>query len=366
MSMEISEKDKQIIYILAAIAILAAAFFFGFRNLSNQKNNYKAQAQEYNNEYAELIELQKNRDEYIAQTAQFLEDREAILNKYEKGYNQENMIKTLSDIETNDKIWFSSLKFNESEDAYEFTSEPGLVGVGNETVIEFEGTYEAFKNMLASLLNINSKTIIKSLEVSTDDLEDLLAGELTIAHYSLLDATTTEPVVDLPMDTGVANIFNSAYVRSNNLTNANAGSYILTDYDACLLINPDNSSLDAVIIGTTNDAKAKDSLSSDKNEATDVTIIFGGKNGKYTIAYKIGDTTYPAKNFEKGVTFKPGDSMDLLVVSSVRNGKNDKVSVNATLINNSDMKVGVLVTGDDTTSPRFNAVNREGDITIYR
>ena len=58
--------------------------------------------------------------------------------------------------------------------------------------------------------------------------------------------------------------------------------------------------------------------------------------------------------------------MDLLVVNSVRNGKNDKVSVNATLINNSDMKVGVLVTGDDTTSPRFNAVNREGDITIYR
>lgn len=366
MSMEISEKDKQLLYIVAAVLILAAAFFFGFKNFTDQKDQYKEQTKTYNDEYTQLIELQKNRTEYQNLTEQYKIDRVAILEEFEDGYNQENIIKTISDIETQDSIWIKEMSFDESAVVYEFTSEKGLLGVENVMDMKFEGGYEEFKLLLKSLLDINSKTMIDKVKVKYKEDTQTLEGEISLKHYSVGTLLSEGPAVKIDLSTGVSNIFDSNVVTSNTQTSANAGSYILSDYDICTIISPDDATIDSVIVGTTNDAKAKDSLSSDKNETVELTITVDGKEGKYTVSYKLGDETYPAKKYEKGVSFEPGDTLDLLILSSARNGDKDKVAVKANLINNSDMKLNVLVSGDDASSPRFTAVTREGDITIYR
>lgn len=366
MSMEISEKDKQLLYVVAALLILVAAFFFGFRNFSDKKDDYKEKTKEYNEQYSELIELQKNRNEYQNLTEQYKVDREAILAQYEDGYNQANLIKTVSDIEKQDSIWINEMSFTEPAVVYTFASEANLSGIENAVDIAFEGGYEEFKLLLASILDINSKTVISEMKVKYKEDTQTLEGEIALKHYSVAAPLSTgpNPTVDLPV--GVSNIFDSNMVTSNTQTSANVGSYILSDYDICTIISPDDATIDSVIVGTTNDAKAKDSLSYDKNETVELTITVDGKDGKYTVSYKLGDKTYPAKNYEKGVSIKPGDTLDLLVLSSARNSDKDKVAVKANLINKSDMKLNVLVSGDDASSPRFTAVTREGDITIYR
>lgn len=366
MSMEISEKDKNIIYFAAIIIILLAAFIFGFKNFSDQKEAYKQQTKEYNQQYSELIELQKNRTEYQNLTEQYKVDREAILADYEDGFNQENFIKTISDIETEDSIWIDQMEFNDSTIVYTFTSEENLSGVENVVKLAFEGGYEEFKLLVASILDINSKTAISQLRVKYKEDTQTLEGEMELKHYSVAGPLSSGPIPKIDLPVGVTNIFDSNVVTSNTQTNANAGSYILSDYDICAVISPDDATIDSVIVGTTNDAKAKDSLSYDKNDTVELTITVDGKDGKYTVSYKLGQETYPAKNYEKGVSFKPGETLDLLILSSARNSDKDKVAVKANLINKSDMKLNVLVSGDDASSPRFTAVTREGDITIYR
>lgn len=365
-NMELSDKDKQLLYIVVAIAILAAAFFFGYRNFSSQKDSYKEQAQQYNDQYASLIEYQKNRENYKKDTAKFNEDREAILNGYEVGYNQENMIKTLNDIEKDDSIWFKELSFAQPEEVYTFTSESGTIGVSNATTIGFAGGYTEFKSMLASVLGINSKTKITTLNVTFDEANQILEGELGIEHYSLYKLGATGPDVNIDLPVGVTNIFDSNGVVSTSQTQASNGSYILTDYDVCMIISPDKSTFDSVILGTTNDDKAKDSVTVDDNATVEATITFNGSDGKYTVSYTLGDKKYPAKNFDAGAKLTPGDTLDLLVLSSPRDDNKDKVSVKANLINNTDMKLNVLVSNDDTSSPRFSAAKKEGEITIYR
>jgi Tfp pilus assembly protein PilO len=368
MSSGISEKDKKILYFVAAVAILAAAYFFGFRNFNDQTSDYKAKTKEYNDEYSELIELQKNRNEYINMTEKYKTDRAAILADYEEGFNQENLIKTLSDIETNSELWIKSMDNSEPVVVYEFTSEADLKGVENATEIEFEGDYNQFKKLLSEILAINSKTVIDTVDVKYKEDLQLIQGSIELKHYSLASDAEDfgEPEVSISLPTGVSNVFDSDAVVSNTQTSAASGSYILSDYDICTVINADDATLDAVIVGTTNDSKAKDSLSTDKNETAELTITVDGTAGKYTVSYKLGDDTYPAKNYEKGVSFEPGSTLDLLVVSSVRSSNNDKVGVKATLVNNSDMQLNVLVSGDDTSSPRFQVVSRTGDIKIYR
>ncbi len=366
MSMEISERDKQLLYIVIAIAILAGAFFFGFKNFSDKKAEYEAKTEQYNTEYAELIEYQKKRAEYVELTKQYGEKREEILASFEDGYNQENFIKTISDIESKDGVWVNGMEFVLPESVYEFVSVPGTYGVANTTSMEYIATYDEFKDMLASLLAINSKTTIVNMSAKYQEDTQLIEGEVTLTHYCIENLESKGPEVKIDLETGVDNIFDSSFVTSNSHTDGSEGSYILTDHDLAVIISQDEASNDSIIVGTTNDADAKDSISSDANETTELTITVDGKDGKYTISYQLGDEKYPSKNFEKGATFKPGDTLDLLVLSSIRADKKDKVAVKANLINNSDMKLNVLVSGDDESSPRFSAVKREGDIVIYR
>ncbi len=366
MSMEISDRDKTLLYIIASIMILAAAYFFGYKNFMDQRDDYKARAKTAHEEYLTLIELQKNRQMYVDMTEELLVERGLFLVEFENGYSQSNMLRELINIEKATSIWFKEITFNLPENVYTFQSENGLLGIKNATVIAYEGSYTEWKLMLESMLNINSKTKIDSVSVKYDEVNQLCEGEINISHYSVANAETQEPTVEYSLPAGISNIFDSAAVTSNTQTQAVNANYILTDYDVCILINPDKSTFDSVIVGTTNDSSAKDTITSDENGSVDVTITVDGSDGNYTLSYKVGDKTYPAKNYDKGVDFKPGDTLDLLVESSVRDGNDDKVAVKANLINNTDMKLNVLVHGDDTVFPRFSAATREGDITIYR
>ncbi len=366
MSMEFSDRDKTLLYIVASIVILGAAYFFGYKNFSEKKTAFKAETQTYNDEYASLIELQKNKSMYLTMTDEYAAAREQILGEYENGYSQSNMMDTFIDMETATGIWLSEVSYSLPETVYTFTSEQDLFGVRNVASLAFEGNYSEVKLLLASILNINSKTAINSFTVEYDEANQLCTGKAVISHYSVASSTTEEPQVEYNIPTGVSNIFDSAAVTSNTQTQAVNANYILTDYDICIIINPDESTFDSVIVGTTNDAKAKDTITSDENNTVDVTVTVDGSDGKYKISYKVGDKKYPSKNYESGTNFDPGETLDLLVESSVRDGDKDKVAVKANLINHSDLPLNVLVHGDDTVSPRFTATSREGEITIYR
>jgi len=102
----LQERDKIILYVLAAGIILAAAYFFGYKNFSEQRDKYKAEAASLNEEYNSLIVLQKNREQYKADTVTYQEARTELLSEFQDGYSQEDVIQTLVSLEdTKDLRW---------------------------------------------------------------------------------------------------------------------------------------------------------------------------------------------------------------------------------------------------------------------
>lgn len=368
MSMEISDRDKKLLYFVVSIAIVAAAFFFGFRNFADKTNSYKEQTENYNAEYARLIVMQKNRNEYIEKTAQYEEERAKILAIYQDGYTQDDFIINLNSIGEKNKIYIKDIFMNPTEVIYSFTSEAGTVGEVNVSEIEFESDYLSFKDFLVQLLKMNTKTSPTAIELQYKPEDDKpLSGTITFEHYNIRKADSVDPIPSIDLPVGVTNIFDSKGTGvTGTVTGGTNGDYILTNYDACVVVNSSTSGFDSVIVGTTNDSKAKDSISFAENKATELKVIVNGKNGKYTIAYEMAGKKYPEKKFEEGAAFKPGETLDLLILSSERANDKDKVAVKVALENKSDMKLNVLVYGDDKKSPRVTFSERTGDMEIYR
>lgn len=370
MSMELSDKDKNLLYIVVSLLILAAAYFFGFRNFADQTNTYKEKTENYNAEYSRLIEMQKNRTEYIEKTTKYEEDREKILNIYQDGYTQDDFIMELHTISEKDNIYISDITMSPTEVVYSFSTVAGTVGEVNSSEIEFECDYLSFKDFITDVLKMNTKTVANILDVEYEyEDERPVQGSITFQHYNLRDMETVDPVPTIDHPVGIKNIFDSTDMIIGAVAGGAAaknGDYILTNYDACVVVNSNTSGFDSVIVGTTNDSKAKDSISFADNASTDLKIIVNGKNGKYTIAYEMAGKQYPAKKFEEGVSFKPGDTLDLLILSSERASDKDKVAVKVALENKSDMKLNVLVYGDDKKSPRVTFTERNGDMEIFR
>ena len=107
-------------------------------------------------------------------------------------------------------------------------------------------------------------------------------------------------------------------------------------------------------------------LTANSNGKLDVKVRFFGTAGSYKVQYSIGDKTYPLTDYNAGVTFEPGNTLDLLIMSSPRIDSSDTGSIDLTLTNDSDMPLNVKVCNDDTKSSRVNITGRTGDITLYR
>ena len=121
---------------------------------------------------------------------------------------------------------------------------------------------------------------------------------------------------------------------------------------------------DSVIIGPRSDSAAT-RLSKNSNEREKITITFAGSNGEYTVSYRIGDETFPAANYEAGVSFNPGSMLSLYVFGAERSEDGDDMSgADATIINETDMTLYVKHI-DDSKNPRFKIKEKSGKIEVY-
>ena len=167
---------------------------------------------------------------------------------------------------------------------------------------------------------------------------------------------------------GTPNIFNSKDKSDNSITgdySLDDGKEFVTDYDHFIFMNPATSDQTPLVIGAKEDDNSSTYLSSDKNEVQSITIRYFMNNGKYYVAYKIGDKSFPS-SFEAGQEFDPGEKLSLLVNAANRKNADDKVAVNATIINETDKPLNIKVQNDDKESPRFKIIDRKGKVVEYK
>lgn len=121
-----------------------------------------------------------------------------------------------------------------------------------------------------------------------------------------------------------------------------------------------NSDLPAVVLGKGNDNSRVTYVYADKNEIEDVEIKFTQKGNAYYYKYKTSKEKYPKQYNDNGVQFIPeaDGNISINILSESRFNSEDKSGVNLKIINETDRLVKVNINGDDASNPR---VTIEGD-----
>ena len=233
--------------------------------------------------------------------------------------------------------------------------------------ISYEAEYSQWKQMINYINNYFSKNAIESMSMSYNVEDGTVTGTISVATYAVVggDRKHVSPSFALPV--GTDNIFNSSVFDSTRIDMSDTtGDYILSNYDYYILLNSANADVDSCIIGKKNDMSRNSVLTANSNGQLDVSVRFFGTAGAYKVQYKIGDKTYPLTEYNAGVAFEPGNTLDMLIMSSPRIDSSDTGNINLSVTNDTDMPLNIKICNDDTKSSRVKITNRTGDITIYQ
>jgi len=378
--LKISEKDKKLLLILLAFAILACAYYFGYKNLTDLTQKYDQEASVLRKKQIDLVQKNSNREKYVADTKNDQNTYSIIFSNYSNGTSQDSSLAFINKLEMITGSWIKSATLSDSSMIYTFgnvnSSNPSTSGTkvyssdmqGYKTTLTltYEAKYDQWKNLIKFVNNYYSKNSIDSVAMSYNAVTGLVSGTMTLSTYAITGSQRpfTAPKIDSP--TGTNNIFSSNVFDSNKADFIDEnGEYILSDYDYFILLNSATSDVDSCIIGKKNDT-SKESIISENNNGTEgVTVRVAGSAGNYTIQYKLGNITYPATNYNNGISFTPGNTLDLLIMSSPRVSDADKNTIKLNIVNDSDMTLNVKVCNDDTKDPRVKYEGKTGSVNIY-
>lgn len=380
-NIKLSNRDKMLIWIVASVAIILLAYFFGYKKIMEQVDIYQARLSKAQSRYRELYDKNQNKEQYVKDTLMYKSRYNSILSGYENGASQDNSLMFLRDLEKTTGSWIKSTSFATTSPIHTFgaisSTNPSMSGTkaytsdmtGYKTTLtlSYDAQYNDFKNLIAYINNYYSKNTIDSISMAYDSNEDIVSGTMTVSTYCITGSNRsfTTPKIDLPV--GTKNIFfSSTFFPTIIAKNDTEGAYILSDYDYYLLLNAPSSDMSACVMGQKGDLTGDSILSSNENTVQQVVIKVWGSNGNYKITYKIGNQNYPALNPGGGVSFTAGDTLDILIMSSARMTTADKSGANISIVNDTDMDLNVKVVDDDATLPRVNITESTGIVNVYK
>ncbi|MDD6798544.1 MAG: hypothetical protein PUE71_09685 [Clostridia bacterium] len=381
MSFEISDRDKKLLMVLLAVVIVIAAYMLGYQKFAEKTLLYQNESAKLHTVQKDLIEKTQNRAKYEADTAEFKKIYNSVFANYSSSINQDDSLEFLNKVEKITGAWIKGVTFSEATNIYTFgqvrSSNPSANGTsvyksdykGYKTTltISYEAEYSQWKQMINYINNYFSKNAIESMSMSYNVEDGTVTGTISIATYAVVggDRKHVSPSFALPV--GTDNIFNSSVFDSTRIDMSDTtGDYILSNYDYYILLNSANADVDSCIIGKKNDMSRNSVLTANSNGQLDVSVRFFGTAGAYKVQYKIGDKTYPLTDYNAGVAFEPGNTLDMLIMSSPRIDSSDTGNINLSVTNDTDMPLNIKICNDDTKSSRVKITNRTGDITIYQ
>lgn len=380
LDMNISEKDKKLLWVLASVLILFAGYYFGFNKLTEKADDYETQLTQAHAKYNDLSAKYAKRDTYLSDTENYKNKFNTILSNYQNGTSQDTSLIFLNDVENITGGWISSTTFTDVSSIYKFgnitSSNPAKEGQSVYTT-DFEGykttltlayqaKYAQFKQLIAFLNNYYSRITIDSVNMSYNQEEDIVSGSMVISTYCITGSSRPFAYPEIDIQKGTSNLFLSSVFLPNVVgAKDENGNYILADYDYYLLLNSASADLDACILGKKNDIGSS-VVTANENKMSDVDVRFAGSNGIYTVQYTIDGKQFPSENYSAGSSFIPGKTLDFLVMSSKRVSSDDKSGANITFVNDTDMDLNVKICNDDNTRSRVNITKTTGTVNIYK
>lgn len=95
----ISDRDKKVLYIIAGIAIIALAYFFGFQKMMESKNELVQENIALNDEVTKLLGMVADKAKVEKETQDFRDETEKIIAKYPPEVRTQDAIYQLDQLE---------------------------------------------------------------------------------------------------------------------------------------------------------------------------------------------------------------------------------------------------------------------------
>ncbi|WP_425805715.1 hypothetical protein ACHOLT_03100 [Desulfitobacterium sp. Sab5] len=229
--------------------------------------------------------------------------------------------------------------------------------------IYFSGSYEALYNFISDLEKNERRILVRGITITKGD-NNALTGELAVEYlgYKGQDDNSNYQM-ETPAINGKFDIF-AAFGGINNAaapaptasaapvkaSNPNPNFY--------LILNTYDDNAPKVIMGDY--TKDGTELYSNTNDKVSGKLTVSGSLGHFSYVYALGTTTQS----KEGNLILDGGKLRFDVISQHRKSAGDKVSLDMMVENNTDYPLVVNIINDDKDTPRFNLVNKSGNVTV--
>lgn len=381
MSFQMSDRDKKLVMVVVAVAIVAASYLLGFTKFNDLTMQYQAEANKLHATQKDLIEKTNNRAKYEKDTAEYKKQYNAVFANYGSSIDQSAYMDFLNKVEMITGVWIKGVTFSESTNIYTFgkvrSTNPSaggttvyntdLEGWKTTLTLSYEAEYAEWKSMIAYINNYYSKNSIESISMAYNSQEGTVTGTISLAAYSVTGSNRKYVAPEFNLPTGTDNIFNSSVFDSTKVDIEDTnGDYILSNYDLYILLNSAASDMDSVVMGKKSDLSNESVVTANSNAQLNVSVRFFGTAGNYRVQYTVGDKSYPVTNYDNGSEFEPGNTMDMLIMSSPRIDASDTGYITLNVTNDSDMNLNIKICNDDVKSSRVRITETKGEVSIFQ
>lgn len=383
--MKISDRDVKILYVLLSVAIIVCAYIFGFRKLTAANDKLDEEISVLKTRHTTLRTMEKNAKKYSDDTVVYNDNYDKIIAKFDTGYSQEYSILFVKELEDKVDTWLSQAGLAQTENVYTFgqvkstnpSSETGssvyssdYKGYKTALTLTYQTSYDNFKNLIEYINNYKYKCTIDSMSMSYNAESDVVSGSIVVSQYAItgkdrkFDNVNINGILD-----GTGNIFASDIFGGGEIADNINGDKIMSDYDYFISLQAAAEDSDSVVSGITinprGDMTGDKAIFSEANERQEFYLRFFEEEGVYYAQYSLGEQQFPATEFDKGSMFLPGEYLSFMVLSSQREGDDDMVAVDATIVNDTDMTLNIKIANEDKGNPRFVVKSTSGDVKIY-
>ena len=374
-----NDTSKKALIVLAGLAVLIIVYMYVFRSAQEDIEKLDKDITTLQTRLDDLIAKEAQKDQLVAETAEYNAKFAEILTKYPADLNQETAVMFFKGVEENNEFINNSFTLPREGEFYTLGgkntgfSQDALSGeeLNKEAYkcysvaygVNYSGAYEGVKSVLDYVANYRYRMNISSVNITHDETTDKYTGAIVMNAYAISGPDRNPESVDPGVPAGTDNLFfagdgSTGQSASSSKYESDNGAAIVTSNNLLVILNSANSDLSSGIIASSIADKEETYVSSNENSVVDLAISVYSEDGKNFMSYAIGSKSYTTEILSEDVA--------IYVKSSARVDANDTNGVNVSITNTSTLPVFFKVVDDDATSPRFKIGNRNGAVKVYK
>ena len=409
--MKINKNEERLLIIFVLLLLSLGYYFFVFEKQKNRSEELKVQASEEKRKYNEAMTKIASLERKEGQLKVLNSNISIVTDKYYRELVEENIMVQLNKFIEDTKFNGKVLTFNPI-DVVEMEYPMDTVKNPDSMLKKFADSYKSGKALDLSLKNNttsdtntssdNSELPKKSTDIKMKKTVATVEQMKFVVEFNDASVDSTLDFLKAVEDNGKKIVIRNIDIKGSSLNvisgTINLEIYVMPSLESKKeenLVNDNNSSVDVafntssvieekkesndfimmlksyksvfptVVIGKADDNGSNSYLSSINNKEENVEIILTKESGKYYYKYKLGNSTYPTNYNGNGLEFTPsGDDINFKIVSSIRNGNDDKGGAKIKIVNKTDKTVKVKVEDDDKSNSRVDIDSEGGSVDI--